>query len=115
MAGAAVASKQPFVTALRTPRGPVVRLGEGSARMTIRVQFEALWDAFVVDASADTPILTIVSTMLQRFGVRDALPADFVVKLRGWEVKGADATVGSSGGKDGSTFLVHHRFRRPIR
>jgi hypothetical protein len=115
MAGTAVAPSGLFVTGLRTPRGQVVRLGEGAQRVTIRVQFEALWDAFVVDASTDASISSLVTAALKRFGLGDALPADFMVKLKGWEVKGAEATVGSSGGKDGSTFLVQHRFRRPIR
>lgn len=114
MSGAAAVTL-PFVTQLRTPRGGVVRLGDGVARVTIRVQFEALWDAFVVDASTDASVLSLVVAALQHFGLRDVDVHDCMVKLHGWEVRGADATVGSSGGKDGSTYLVQYRFRRPIR
>jgi hypothetical protein len=111
----AVATKQPFVTQLRTPRGGVVRVGEGGTRMIVRVQFEALWDAFVVDAAADASVASLVDAALHRFGLAGASHGDFVVKLRGWEVKGAEATVSSAGAKDGSTFLVQYRFRRPIK
>jgi hypothetical protein len=106
---------RPFVTALRT-RGAVLRLGaEGGDRMTVRVQLESLWDAIAVDVRADEPISTLVRTALARFGVSDAPLAEFITKLNGWEVKGADATVVSSGAKNGSTFLVAYRFRRPVR
>jgi hypothetical protein len=79
------------------------------------VQFEPLWDAFVVDASNEAPVASLVSAAIQRFGLAGVPASDFMVKLRGWEVKGADATVGSSGGKDGSTYLVQYRYRRPIK
>ena len=107
---------RPFVTALRTPRGAVVRLGaEGGERVTVRVQFEALWDAFAADVRTDTPVATLVRAALDHYGLSHASPADFMVKLRGWEVKGVDATVASSGATDGSTFLVQYLYRRPAR
>jgi hypothetical protein len=110
------AAARPFVTNLRTPRGTIVRLGaEGGERITVRLQFEALWDAIAVDVRSDEPVATLARAVLERFGVKDATPADFVTKLNGWEVKGTEATVASSGAKDGSTFLVAHRFRRPLR
>lgn len=114
MSSATVA--RPFVSGLRTPRGAVIRVGaDGGDRLTVRLQFEALWDAIAVDVRSDEPVATLSRTVLERFGVKDATPADFVTKLNGWEVKGAEATVASSGARDGSTFLVAHRFRRPLR
>jgi hypothetical protein len=112
----AVAGQRPFVTALRTPRGEVIQLGEaGGERVTVRVQFEALWDAIAVDVRTDDPVAALAIAALKRFGLPDATLGEFIVKLRGWEVKGAEVTVGSSGAKNGSTFLVAHRFRRPVR
>lgn len=111
---APTAGARPFVTGLRTPRGAVLRVGDGGDRVMLRVQFEALWDAIVVDASADAPMAAVVRGTLQRFGCADALLSDFVVKLRGFEVKG-EATVASSGACDGSTLLVAHVRRRPVR
>jgi hypothetical protein len=116
VSGAAVATTRPFITAFRTPRGDVVRLGaEGGERVTVRVQFEALWDAVAVDCRADEPVSTLVRTALGRFGLGQAPLSEFVVKLHGWEVKGTDTTVASAGAADGSTFLVHYRHRRPSR
>ena len=110
------APQRPFVTALRTPRGAILRLGaEGGERITVRVQFEALWDAVAVDVRTDEPVSTLVRAALARFGQGEAPLSEFITKLRGWEVKGAEATVASSGATDGSTFLVAHRSRRPVR
>jgi hypothetical protein len=89
-------------------------VGQGDARVTVRVQFEALWDALVVDAASDAPVSALVTATLGHFGLGDAPLSEFVVKLRGFEVKG-DATVASSGAAGGSTFLVAHRYRRPVR
>ena len=112
----AAAVVRPFATSLRTPRGAVVRIGaEGGERVTVRVQFEALWDAIALDVRTDEPVATVVRAALDRFAQGSAPMSDFITKLRGWEVKGADATVESSGAKDGSTFLVAYRFRRPVR
>lgn len=107
---------RPFVTALRTPRGAVVSLGAaGGSRVTVRVQFEPLWDAIAADVRTDEPISEIVRATLNRFGLAGAPVSDFMVKLRGWEVKGADATIESSGALDGSTLLIQYRYRRASR
>ena len=84
-------------------------------RVRVRVQFESLWDHVPMDVPADEPVSTLVRTALARFGIANAPLAEFVTKLNGWEVKGAEATVASSGATDGSTFLVAYRFRRPVR
>jgi hypothetical protein len=115
MSGATVAPARPFVTALRTERGKVLRIGEGGERVTLRVQFEPLWDAVAVDVPATMTIADLTTAVLRHFGVSHVPLSDYIVKLRGWEVKGSDATVGSSGAKSGSTLLVAYRFRRPVR
>ena len=116
MSGTAAAAARPFVTALRTAHGQVLHVGSGAGdRITVRVQFEALWDAVAVDVRADESVEALVSAALDHFKVPQTSPAEFVTKLNGWEVKGADATVASSGAKDGSTFLVAYRFRRAVR
>ena len=85
------------------------------ATINVRVQFEPLWDQVRVDVPADEPVAKMVASALAHFGIANAPPAEFVTKLNGWEVKGAEATVASSGAKDGSTFLVAYRFRRAVR
>ncbi len=116
MSGAAVAPRRPFVTALRTARGVVVRVGaDGGERVTVRVQFEALWDAVAFDVRADETVETLVRAALARFGQGDVPMSEFVTKLNGWEVKSLAETIAGSGARDGSTFLVAYRFRRPVR
>lgn len=112
----AVAHVAPFVTTLRTPRGVVKQLGAaGGERVTVRVQFEALWDAMAVSVRTDEPVLTLVDALLSEMGLAHASQADFIVKLRGWEVKSTEVSVAEVGARDGSTFLVAYRYRRPIR
>ncbi|MDA1081518.1 MAG: hypothetical protein O2973_07545 [Gemmatimonadetes bacterium] len=113
---ATVAKARPFVTALRTPRGVVVRVGgDGPERVTLRVQFEALWDAVAFDIAKDEPLETLIRAALGRFGQGELPMSEFVTKLNGWEVMDMGVTVAESGARDGSTFLVAHRFRRPVR
>ena len=40
---------------------------------------------------------------------------DFVMKLRGFEVLDESAPLTVAGARDGSTFLLTYRFRRPVR
>jgi hypothetical protein len=108
------ATTAPFVTALRTERGKVVRIGDGADRVTLRVQFEPLWDAIAVDVPKTMSVSELTMAAVAIFGVTHAPLSDFIVKLNGWEVKG-DVTVDASGAKNGSTLLVAYRFRRPVR
>jgi hypothetical protein len=106
----------PFVTTLRTPRAKVAEVGApGGERITLRVQFEALWDAIAASVRTDEPVMTLVDAILTRMGLGHASQADFIVKLRGWEVKNTEVSVAEAGARDGSTFLVAYRYRRPIR
>lgn len=115
-AATTVAAARPFVTALRTPRGEVIRVGApGGERVVVRVQFEPLWDAVAMDVRTDEPVMTLVRELLTRFGEGDAPIGQFVTKLRGWEVPDLGTTVAASGARAGSTFLVAYRFRRPVR
>lgn len=115
-AGTAVSAVRPFVTTVRTPRAaPVTIGGAGGERMVVRAQFEPLWDTIAMDVRADEPVLTLVRELLARVGHGDAAIGEFVTKLRGWEVRDLDVTVSAAGGRPGSTFLVAHRFRRPVR
>lgn len=112
---AAVATVRPFVTQLRTPRGQVLAIGEaGGDRITIRAQFEPLWDAVAMDVRTDTPVRVVARAMLDRFGEHADLSA-FVVKVRGWEVRDLDATLADAGVRAGTTVHVAYRYRRPVR
>lgn len=114
--GTAVAPHRPFVTALRTPRGQVRTIGSAAGdRITVRAQFEPLWDAIAFDVPAGEPVQTVVRAALTQFGEAADPRSQFVVKLRGWEVADLGASLADAGARSGSTLLISHRFRRPVR
>ncbi len=83
--------------------------------MKLRVQLLERWDRIAVDVKPDTPVATLKRDALGAFGLADIPPADFVVKLRGWDVLGEQESIAESGARDGSTFLITYRRRRPVR
>ena len=83
--------------------------------MNVRVQLLERWDRMAFDVPPETPVATLKSDALRAFGLADAIPSDFVVKLRGWDVLGEQGSVAESGARDGSTFLMTYRRRRPVR
>lgn len=104
----------PFVAQLRSRPG-AIRLGTtGEPVITVRVQVPEVWDTVRVDAPADTPVNTIKQHALEALAP-GADGSDWVVKLRGFEVLDEGASLSVAGAKDGSTFLVTSRRRRPVR
>lgn len=104
------------VSTLRARQG-VLALGSSSSAdaITIRVTMPELWDTLAVRCDADTPVLAVKRAALQEFG-QDHQPAeDYVLKLRGFEVLDESAPVSVAGARDGSTFLLAYRRRRPVR
>ena len=83
--------------------------------MKLRVQLLERWDRIAVDVAAETPVATLKRDSLAAFGLGSAMPADYVVKLRGWEVLGEQGSVAESGARDGSTYLITLRRRRAVR
>ena len=104
-----------FVTELRSRPG-IVRLGsEGGTRMTIRVELPEQWDTIAFDARSDTTVSALKRQALAQFGLGSEMPEEFVIKLRGFEVRDEDATLTDTGALAGSTFLLSWRRRRPVR
>jgi hypothetical protein len=83
--------------------------------MNVRVQLLERWDRIAVDVAPGTPVATLKRDALGAFGLAAVPPEDFVVKLRGWDVLGEQASIAESGARDGSTFLMTYRRRRPVR
>ena len=105
----------PFVSELRTS-DDVLTLGSGDAdTLHLRVQVAELWDALRVDASASTSVEAVKKAALDRFFPDGEAIADFVVKLRGFEILEENETLAASGVRDGSTLLVARRRRRPVK
>ena len=83
--------------------------------MNVRVQLLHRWDRMAFDVRPETPVATLKRDALAAFGLGGAAPADYVVKLRGWEVLGEQGSVAESGARDGSTYLIEYRRRRAVR
>lgn len=104
----------PFVSQLRA-RPEAIRLGTaGSPVITIRVQVPEVWDTVRVDVPPDTPVLTVKERALEVL-MAGADQAEYVTKLRGWEVLDESASLEAAGVGNGSTLLVTSRRRRPVR
>lgn len=108
----------PFVTTLRARPGEI-RLGgatDGAAGpLTVRVQMPEVWDVVRVVLPATEPVLSLKRAALAAL-YPEAVPHEqFVLKLGGFEVLDETQSVAGAGAIDGSTFLLTHRRRRPVR
>lgn len=105
----------PFVNELRAA-DDVIRIGgDNGGVLHIRVQAAELWDALRVDAAATASLASVKSAALERFFPNGANPAEFVVKLRGFEILDEDRSITDCGVRDGSTLLLARRRRRPVK
>ncbi|HET7737296.1 MAG TPA: hypothetical protein VFK32_01865, partial [Tepidiformaceae bacterium] len=86
----------------------------GSPVITVRVQVPETWDTVRVDAPADTPVITVKERALETL-MPGANQAEYVTKLRGFEVLDETASLEVAGAMNGSTLLVTFRRRRPVR
>lgn len=104
----------PFVHQLRVAGEPVRIGGEGDM-LRLRVQIAERWDAVPLEAPASEPVRAVKVHALDRLQPGTLAHDEYVVKFRGWEVYDETATLADIGARDGSTLLIHHRKRRPVR
>ena len=106
---------EPFVAQLRV-RADEIRLGTPEEPViTLRVQVAEAWDTIRIDAPPDTSVSKVKERALAVVAPDAHHPEDYVVKLNGWEVLDEQQSVTQVGAKNGSTFLLHVRRRRPVR
>jgi hypothetical protein len=110
----------PFVTTLRARPGQI-RLGAsgdgaaGQQQWTVRVQMPEVWDVVRVVLPPEEPVLSLKRAALAAL-YPEAVPHEqFVLKLGGFEVLDETQSVADAGAVSGSTFLLTHRRRRPVR
>jgi hypothetical protein len=109
-----VSNGTPFVAQLRA-RPEAIRLGTGSDPViTVRVQVPETWDTVRIDAPPTTPVLELKLRALETLAP-GAEQAEWVTKLRGFEVLDESASLSAAGVQNGSTLLVTSRRRRPVR
>ena len=105
----------PFVTQLRSRAG-LNRLDEGAAeRIVVRVQLLEQWETLAWDVATLTTVAMLKRESLIACGLPHASADDYVLKLRGIDVRDESETVPASGARDGSTYLLTHRRRRAVR
>lgn len=99
---------------LRT-RGEAIRLGNAtSAPMKVRAQVLEAWDAIRIDADPSASVRSLKQLALKELYPEDLPETEFVVKLNGFEILDEDVPVSASGARNGSTFLITDRRRRPV-
>jgi hypothetical protein len=105
----------PFVSDLRTT-DDIVRVGGGNgAVLHLRVQLAELWEALRVDAPGSATVQSVKEAALMEFFPNGADPAEFVTKVRGFEILRENESLEASGVRDGSTILLAWRRRRPVK
>jgi hypothetical protein len=108
--------KAPFVAQLRSRPGAPIRLGApDEAVISVRVQMPEVWDLARFEAPPSTPVHELKRLALEALYPDWERPEEFVMKLNGFEVLDESAPLGEAGARDGSTFLLTGRRRRPVR
>jgi hypothetical protein len=103
-----------FVNGLRTERH-AFKLGtfSGSA-LQVRAQVLEAWDAIRIDADPSASVRSLKQLALRELYPDTKHESEYVVKLHGFEVLDEDAPISSTAAKNGSTFLITDRRRRPV-
>lgn len=97
-------------------REDVIALGaDAPGAITVRVQMTEAWDTVAAKCAPDTSVRALKLAALDAFGQPLVHPEDYVIKLRGFEVLDESAPLLVAGARDGSTFLLAYRRRRPVR
>lgn len=105
-----------FANSLRARPG-VISIGESTAGDVVRfrVEMPAVWDVVRVDAQASDSVRTAKVYALNALMPDALFPDEFSVKLGGIEIFDESMSLAQAGVMDGSTLLVAHRRRRPVK
>jgi hypothetical protein len=103
-----------FVNSLRT-QGHAFKLGAPSGPvLQLRAQVLEAWDAIRIDADPSASVKSLKQLALRELYPDSRHEGEYVVKLNGFEVLDEDAPISSTAAKNGSTFLITDRRRRPV-
>jgi hypothetical protein len=105
---------QLFVNGLRT-QGHAFKLGTPAGpALQLRAQVLEAWDAIRVDADPTASVRSLKQLALRELYPDTRHESEYVVKLHGFEVLDEDAPISSTAARNGSTFLITDRRRRPV-
>jgi hypothetical protein len=103
-----------FVNSLRT-RGEAFKLGSPSDKvLRLRAQVLEAWDAIRIEANPSASVRSLKQLALRELYPDVSPDEEYVVKLNGFEILDEDAPISSTPAKNGSTFLITDRRRRPV-
>lgn len=105
-----------FANSLRA-RGGVIPVGDTASGDVVkfRVEMPAVWDVVRLDAQSSDSVRTAKVYALNALMPNALFPDEFSVKLNGIEIFDEATSLAKAGVVDGSTLLVAHRRRRPVR
>jgi hypothetical protein len=104
----------PFVTQLRSRPSTIRFAEEGADAITIRVEMPEVWDVVAIVVAPTESVVRVKQRALEALYPEAQTHADFVVKLRGWEILDETASLADAGVIDGSILLLTHRRRRAV-
>jgi len=104
----------PFVGGLRT-RGNAIKLGSPPGKpLMVRAQVLEAWDAIRIEADPSATVRSLKQLALRELYPENIPDDEFVVKLNGFEILDEGAPLSATDARDGSTFLITDRRRRPV-
>ncbi len=104
----------PFVSTLRTSGSTIAVGAQDASPLTIRVEVPERWDVALLSAASGASVAEVKRAALRYVSPADDA-ADYVIKLRGFEVLDENISLEGAGARNGSIFLLTHRRRRPVR
>lgn len=82
--------------------------------MRVRAQVLEAWDAIRIDADPSASVRSLKQLALRELYPENIPEEEFVVKLNGFEILDEDMLLSATGARNGSTFLITDRRRRPV-
>lgn len=82
--------------------------------MKVRAQVLEAWDAIRIDADPAASVRSLKQLALRELYPENIPDEEFVVKLNGFEILDEDAPISATSARNGSTFLITDRRRRPV-
>jgi hypothetical protein len=103
-----------FVNSLRT-RGDAFKLGSPSGEvLRLRAQVLEAWDTIRIDVNPQASVRSLKELALRELYPDVRHDDEYVVKLNGFEILDENAPISSTAARNGSTFLITDRRRRPV-
>jgi hypothetical protein len=109
-----VKTAAPFVSSLRVHGHPLTLGNPSSEALHLRAQVLEAWDAIGIDADPSASVRSLKQLALQSLYPDAGPESEYVVKLHGFEILDEDAPISSTRARNGSTFLITDRRRRPV-